>query len=183
MKKRSLLILSVGLCLLLTGCGGKKNEEPAPAEPAAQTTPAEQKVDEDGNVILDEYFEESGTIEAENTEEETGEVVNQVEVDFTIETQSDILKIETSNGGYTDGTWKYLVTDENIVALDSEEDLENGGKIYNFKANNPGDAVIGISYFLPDDESDISIEDVEEGLTDVSVDVRVNSQMKIGLRS
>lgn len=188
MKKRYLLVLAAGLSLILAGCGGSSSGDSSGTaadntQTAEAETEQEQKVDADGNIILDEYYAESGEIEPENTDEETGEVVEQVEVDFDVQTNADLLTIQTTNGGITDGTWKYLISDENIVTLQSEEDAEDGGKVYTFQAKSPGDAVIGISFFAPDDETEITPEDVTEGFTDVSVDVRVNDELRIGMRN
>ncbi len=186
MKKRYLFIVAVGLSLIMAGCGSKSessgsaenNTPPAQVETEQEE---EQKVDEDGNIIVDEYYEETGEIEAENTDEETGEIVGQTEVDFEVQTNGELLTVETS-GGTADGVWKYLITDENVAVLDSEEDTEDG-KIYTFKSKAPGDAMIGISFFLPDDEAEITLEDVTEGATDVLVEIRVNDDLKMGMRA
>ena len=173
MKKRYFALLSLGLALAfcMTGCG-KKAEEPVKEEKQEEDLP-ELKVDEEGNLILSETAEESGEVGEENTEEETGEVVDQVEVDFdaSIDEESKKLTIETTNGGITDGTWKYLATEESVISLESEEDLENGGKRYVFTPAEFGESVIGISFFEAGEEGDITPEDVKEGLTDVSVTV------------
>ena len=185
MKKRFLMLPVIALCtvFLFSGCGKKEEAVEEPAAEAAEETAEEeeQRLDEEGNIILAESFEESGEIEEENTDEETGEILEQVEVDFNVDVQSDTLIIETSNGG-VEGTWKYLISDENVISLGTEDAGEDGTMRYSFHSAAPGEASIGISFFTDGDDGIVTLEDVKDGMTDISVELTVGEDLLITLK-
>ncbi len=174
MKKKLFIALVFTSALLIAGCGESKKSDPEPAQ-EAPAAPAEE--------VLAESSEESGEIAPENTDEETGEVVDEFSIDSSMETDHDALIVHLTAEKESGMVWKYSVADESIIALESEDYIdaaEEGAtdtKQFLFRAKQAGESLIGFDYLEPEEEPEVDGD--EEAWHDVTVRVTVASDLSI----
>ena len=170
MKKKTALAMALLLssCLLVAGCGTPKDT----------SSPAEDAVAPEEEVIA-ESNEEFGEIEAENTEEETGDVVGESSVEASMEASGDALIIELAAAEDPGSSWVYAISDEDVIGLESQSYIEavtiqegseteegsdaamgtTGTEQFIFRAKKAGSAVITLNF--ADAEAADMTEDAE----------------------
>ena len=175
MKKKLFIALILTSAFLIAGCGESKKESKSETAQEAPAAPAEE--------VIAESSEESGEIEAENTAEETGEVVDEFSIESSMETDKDALIARLSAEKKSGMVWKYTITDESVIALESDEYIdatEEGGtdtQQFLFRAKQAGESLIGLDYLAPDEEPEADGD--EEAWHDVTVRVTVADDLTI----